>query len=146
MREIASGGKSEPAGDIHVNYGKPFSKSLYAARAAELQVPVDMRLGSGKSPKGGGGTHGQEHGEEREVVSACEGDVFAADSKRGRDQKDAEVQITERTLLKPPLKGPLQVQSNLLVRALPFVEGLLRQVQICNQRGITNTTGIYICV
>ena len=51
----------------------------------ELQVPGDMLLGGGKAPKGGRGTHGQEHGEEREVVSASEADVFAADSERGRD-------------------------------------------------------------
>ena len=64
-------------------------------------MPGDMRLGGGKAPKGGRGTHGQECGEEGEVVSgASEADLFAGDSERGRDQKDAKVQTAERTLLK----------------------------------------------
>ena len=81
-------------------------------------MPGDMRLGGGKAPKGGRGTHGQEYGEEGEVVRASEAKLFAGDSERGGDQKDAKVQIAERTLLKRPRTGPIQVQYHVLVGAL----------------------------
>ena len=79
-------------------------------------MPGDMRLGGGKAPKGGRGTHGQECGEEGEVVSgASEADLFAGDSERGRDQKDAKVQIAERTLLKQA-----QFKFNIMCWLAPF--------------------------
>ena len=78
-------------------------------------MPGDMRLGGGKATKGGRGTLGQECGEEGEVVSASEADLFAGDSERGRDQKDAKVQIAERTLLKQA-----QLKFNIMCWLAPF--------------------------
>ena len=68
---------------------------------SDIQVPSDILLGGGKAPKGG-----REQGvcEERALIVAGEADVvLAAICERGRDQKDIEVQIAQRTLLKVQL-------------------------------------------
>ena len=77
---------------------------------SDIQVPSDILLGGGKAPKGG-----REQGdcEERAlIVAAGEADVvLAAICERGGDQKDIEVQIAQRTLLK--------VQLNVFVGSCP---------------------------